>query len=70
MIFMTNNVDIIGGSGFIGTRLVHRLRSKEQLAVQITDKAPSRAHPDLVILGDVRSVDQLGVAIAKPLQPE
>jgi nucleoside-diphosphate-sugar epimerase len=57
-------INVIGGSGFIGTRLVRRLRSKEQLSVQITDKAPSKAHPDLVTLGDVRSVEQLRESIA------
>jgi nucleoside-diphosphate-sugar epimerase len=57
-------INVIGGSGFIGTRLVRRLRSKEQLAVQITDKAPSKAHPDVVTLGDVRSVEQLRTSIA------
>ena len=57
-------INVIGGSGFIGTRLVRRLRSKEQLAVQITDKAPSKAHPDVVTLGDVRSVEQLRTSIS------
>jgi GlcNAc-P-P-Und epimerase len=57
-------INVIGGSGFIGTRLVRRLRSKEQLAVQITDKAPSKAHPDVVTLGDIRSVEQLRTSIA------
>jgi nucleoside-diphosphate-sugar epimerase len=57
-------VCVIGGSGFIGTRLVRRLRSTEQLAVQITDKAPSKVHPDIVTLGDVRSVEQLRTSIA------
>ena len=57
-------INVIGGSGFIGTRLVHRLRNKEQLRVQITDKAPSKAHPDVVELGDVRSVDQLRTSIS------
>ena len=57
-------INVIGGSGFIGTRLVRRLRSKEQLAVQITDKAPSKAHPDVVTLGDVRSVEELRTSIA------
>lgn len=57
-------INVIGGSGFIGTRLVRRLRSKEQLAVQITDKAPSKAHPDVVTLGDVRSVEQLRASIS------
>jgi nucleoside-diphosphate-sugar epimerase len=57
-------INVIGGSGFIGSRLLSRLRSKEQTAVKITDKAPSKAHPDLVTLGDVRSVEQLRTAIA------
>lgn len=57
-------INVIGGSGFIGTRLVRRLRSKKQLSVQITDKAPSKAHPDLVTLGDVRSAEQLRASIA------
>lgn len=56
-------VNVIGGSGFIGTRLVRRLKSNLQLSVQITDKAPSNAHPDLVTLGDVRSVEQLRASI-------
>jgi nucleoside-diphosphate-sugar epimerase len=57
-------INVIGGSGFIGSRLVRRLRSKQQTAVKITDKAPSKTHPDLVTLGDVRSVEQLRTAIA------
>jgi nucleoside-diphosphate-sugar epimerase len=32
--------------------------------VQIIDKAPSKAHPDVVTLGDVRSVEQLRTSIA------
>ena len=58
-------IDIIGGSGFIGTRLVHRLRINEQLGVKIFDKAPSKAHPDLVALGDVRSVEQLRESVSE-----
>jgi nucleoside-diphosphate-sugar epimerase len=57
------SINVIGGSGFIGTRLVRRLKSKEQLTVQITDKSPSKAHPSLVTLGDVRSVEQLLTSI-------
>jgi nucleoside-diphosphate-sugar epimerase len=58
------NINVIGGSGFIGTRLVRRLQSKKQLSVQITDKVPSKAHPDLFTLGDVRSAEQLRASIA------
>ena len=57
-------VNVIGGSGFIGTRLVRRLRNKKQLSVQISDKAQSKAHPDLFRLCDVRSIEQLRASIA------
>lgn len=58
-------INVIGGSGFIGTRLVHRLINNENLSVRITDKAPSTAHPVLVTLGDVRSIEQLRAAVLK-----
>jgi nucleoside-diphosphate-sugar epimerase len=37
--------------------------NKNQLSVQITDKAPSKSHPDLVRLADVRSIEQLRASI-------
>jgi nucleoside-diphosphate-sugar epimerase len=52
-------INIIGGSGFIGTRLVGRLETKSGLNVRIIDKACSRAYPNLTTEGDVRSLDQL-----------
>jgi nucleoside-diphosphate-sugar epimerase len=57
-------INIIGGSGFIGTRLVRRLKNKEDQRVQITDITPSKAYPDLVTFGDVRSPEQLRKSIA------
>jgi len=57
-------VCVIGGSGFIGTRLVRRLWIKEPLAVQIVDKAPSKAYPELVTLADIRSIEQLRASIS------
>lgn len=59
------SIDIIGGSGFIGTRLVNRLRAKENFSIQIIDKAPSKTHPNLVLSTDVRSVEQLRSAISR-----
>jgi nucleoside-diphosphate-sugar epimerase len=59
-----NNINVIGGSGFIGTRLVRRLLAEKKLSVQITDKSPSRAYPNLVKLGDVRSIEQLNDSIS------
>jgi nucleoside-diphosphate-sugar epimerase len=52
-------INIIGGSGFIGTRLAGRLVTNSGLPVRIFDKSHSKAYPDLVTLGDVRSLDQL-----------
>ena len=60
-----NSILVIGGSGFIGTRLVRRLYSKEKRCVQIFDKAGSKEFPDLVTVGDVRSVDQLQASISE-----
>lgn len=57
-------INVIGGSGFIGTRLIGRLNIKQQFVVQITDKAPSKVNPDIVTIGDVRSIEQLQSAIA------
>jgi nucleoside-diphosphate-sugar epimerase len=57
------NISIIGGSGFIGTRLLRRLRKNNSVESKIVDKAPSKAFPDLVKLSDVRSVEQLRESI-------
>jgi len=55
----SNSIFIIGGSGFIGTRLVRRLCSKKERELKIYDRASSKEFADLVALGDVRSLDQL-----------
>jgi nucleoside-diphosphate-sugar epimerase len=47
------NIIIIGGSGFIGTRLSMRLSKSEKL-FQIIDKAPSKFFPEKVVSADVR----------------
>jgi len=57
-----SNLLIIGGSGFIGSRLCRRLRDRGS-EFTIFDKAPSHAFPDAVTLGDVRSLDDLRAAI-------
>jgi nucleoside-diphosphate-sugar epimerase len=58
------NVDVIGGSGFIGTRLIRRLKRNSSLYSKIIDKASSKAFPDLMTLSDVRSAEQLRGSIA------
>ena len=54
---------VIGGSGFIGTRLIDRLLVARH-QVSIFDKAPSLAYPALVTLGDVRDARALEAAVA------
>lgn len=60
---MTKKIGVIGGSGFIGSRLVARLRSAGH-EVRIIDKAPSEVFPDLVSLCDVRDAAKLAEACA------
>jgi nucleoside-diphosphate-sugar epimerase len=55
------NIAIIGGSGFIGTRLVERLLASGH-TVKIVDKIQSESYPQLYVAGDVRSVDDLETA--------
>lgn len=57
------HVDVVGGSGFIGTRLVKRLTANSAVQTRIIDKAASRAFPALVTQADVRSVDDLRGAL-------
>ena len=54
-----HSIDVIGGSGFIGTRLVRRLINQRGFKLRIFDKAPSKSFPDVAMLGDVRSLDDL-----------
>jgi GlcNAc-P-P-Und epimerase len=58
-------VNVIGGSGFIGTRLVRRLSVNNLMNIKIIDKASSKAHPDLVELGDVTYPDQLRATVSE-----
>jgi GlcNAc-P-P-Und epimerase len=55
---------IIGGSGFIGTRLCHLLSRIRSFDFLVVDKAASMLFPDKVRIADVRSVDALRAALA------
>jgi len=55
---MMGVINVIGGSGFIGTRFCQRLQGSGN-KFSILDKAPSRAFPDSAKLADVRNPDQL-----------
>lgn len=58
------NIVVVGGSGFIGTRLVRRLKGLEDTTIRIIDKQKSIAFPDLYGYGDVRILDDLRSEIA------
>ncbi len=53
------NILIIGGSGFIGTRLVADLLKNENNKVKIFDKVVADKHKNYTLIGDVRNGDQL-----------
>jgi nucleoside-diphosphate-sugar epimerase len=50
---------IVGGSGFIGSTLISRLRNQTNFSIKIIDKAPSKQHSKLVNLSDVRCISDL-----------
>lgn len=57
-------IDIIGGSGFIGTRLFNRLKINDKCEPRIIDKSKSEAFPNSTLLCDVRSLEQLRESIS------
>ena len=57
-------VNIVGGSGFIGTRLTKRLMTHKKISLKITDKIHSSSFPSLSILSDVRLLNQLQDSIS------
>lgn len=58
-------INVVGGSGFIGTRLCRQLNQNEGTEFSIIDKASSATFPDRVKIADVRSVDELRAVIAE-----
>lgn len=60
-----SEICVIGGSGFIGTRLVARLLKSKNLKIKIIDKAASKCFPDLVSLGNICSLGELRDLIPK-----
>ncbi len=57
------NIVVLGGSGFIGSRLVGELAAAGH-SVRIFDKRPSAVHPERVTLGDVRDAAAVMSALA------
>ncbi len=57
-------IDLVGGSGFIGTSLVKRLNQRIDFKIQIIDKQPSLLFNNLVSICDVRLRDSLKLALS------
>jgi GlcNAc-P-P-Und epimerase len=57
------SICVIGGSGFIGTRLVRRLSHSSAAPVVIIDKSASQTFPELTQRADIRSPSQLRESI-------
>lgn len=57
-------INILGGSGFIGTRL-STLFERDALDYKIIDKVISGVYPSQTVIADVRSVDSLVSAISE-----
>lgn len=57
-------INIVGGSGFIGTRLSTLLK-RDEVEFKIVDKATSGTFPNQTVLADVRSVEALDSAISE-----
>lgn len=56
-------ISVIGGSGFIGTRLCARFLSDGGQRFRIIDKQRSQSYGDLTRIADVRSVEALRAAV-------
>ena len=53
------NIDVVGGSGFIGTRLCDRFKSNTNITFKIIDKVLSNSHPNQSAIGDIRNPNDL-----------
>lgn len=56
-------VSVVGGSGFIGTRLCARLVNTGEQRFHIVDKVRSQSYGDVSRIADVRSIDALREAV-------
>lgn len=52
-------ITLIGGSGFVGTRLIDLLRSDGNYELQNIDKQQSHFFPNVTVIGDVRDKGKL-----------
>jgi len=57
------NIVVVGGSGFIGTRLCHRINSSLSADFEIIDKDPSRSFPHRAKQVNICQLDHLQLSI-------
>lgn len=60
-------ITLIGGSGFVGTRLIDLLRPDGKYKLQNIDKQQSHFFPDVTVAGDVRLCHEKHVLNASQL---
>jgi len=58
-------ISVIGGSGFIGTRLCRHLKQNATADFAIIDKTASSAFPWKIKIADIRSVEALRETIGR-----
>lgn len=56
-------IAIIGGSGFVGTKLIDALSVQSEVSIVNIDKQPSEAHPAVTVLGNVLDAESLSNAL-------
>jgi nucleoside-diphosphate-sugar epimerase len=52
-------ISIIGGSGFVGSRLISSLKAMPDVEIRNIDKQASPTHPEITHIADVRDLDAL-----------
>lgn len=57
-------ITIIGGSGFLGTRLIYLLKTLSGVELLNIDKQQSQMHPEITKIGDVRDLDVITALLA------
>lgn len=62
---MKKNINVIGGSGFIGSRLVKLLKENDNFHIKIIDKIHSKMFHNLTEIGDVRKIEDLQNCISE-----
>lgn len=58
------NVSIVGGSGFVGTRLIHLLKEDSRYTLKNIDLQSSHFFGDITSIGDVRQQEQMDQLLA------